>query len=161
MLDDADFERLGKLIELAVDRRAAMMEERITLLINTRMSNVEAILDAQNERQRAFARRLTALETSFTTIQEIISGLEGVVTAMNQGLIPIDGRLALLDEQVRELRTLAIQTRDKQRETYALVTQIWDNLKGLYSRDMDHDARLDVVEQIIRRWGTPPAQPQG
>ncbi len=161
MLDDADFERLTKIIDLAIDTRVRgviaeevrkIVDERVTAIIDQR---VAAIVDARMQYFEArFERRLNDFEKRFDAADKRMDSIDKRMDA-------IDKRVASLEEQVRELRGFAIQTRDKQRETYALVTQIWDNLKGLYSRDMDHDARLDVVEQIIRRWGTPPAQPQG
>ena len=168
MLDDADFARLTKIIDMAIDTRVRgviaeevrkVVDERVREIIAEEVrkvvdERVAAIVDARMQYFEArFDRRLSAFEKRFDAADKRMDSIDKRIDI-------IDKRVASLEEQIKELRGFAIQTRDKQRETYALVTQIWDNLKGLYSRDMDQDARLDIVEQIIRRWGTPPAQPQ-
>ncbi len=140
MLDDADFERVAHIINMAIDtpvrgviaeevRKA--IDERVTAIIDQR---VAAIVDARMHTFEArFEKRIGSLEQ----------------------------RIAVLDEQIKELRVFAIQTRDKQREIMSTLTQIGDNLKGLYARDMAHEERLDAIDQIIHRWGAqyqPPPQ---
>jgi len=89
MLDDADFERLAKIIDMAIDTRVRgiiaeevrkAIDERVTAIIDQR---VAAIVDA----------RMHSFEARFYKRMD-----------------------SILDEQIKELRTFAIQTRDKQRE---------------------------------------------
>jgi uncharacterized coiled-coil protein SlyX len=144
MLDDADFERLGKLIDSALDRRMReviaqevrkVVDERVTAIIDQR---VKAIVD---ERMQYYEARINRR-----------------FDALDKRLAALEGRVGAVEDSLKELRGIVMQMRDKQREDHVTLVQMWDTFKGLYGRNLEQDERLDSIERIIRRWGNQPPQ---
>ncbi len=174
-LSDDDFEKLGKLIENAIDRRISRfeqttnaslvaivqemqaMEQRLNARIDRVEQKLNARIDAVEQRLDA---RIDAVEQKLgTRIDGVEQRLDARIKGVEQRLdARINGVEQRLQGQIDGLRALLLDVQKTLNEHGAFMEQIFDGLTGLYKREHLLEQRTERLETLYRQ-RFPPAPP--
>lgn len=148
-LSDDDFEKLGKLIENAAERRhQEMRAELVGIQQDFHAQQVALVQEMQAMEQRLNAR-----------IDRVEQKLNARIDAVEQRL---DGRINGVEQrlqgQIDGLRALLLDVQKTLNEHGAFMEQIFDGLTGLYKREHLLEQRTERLETLYRQ-RFPPAPP--
>ena len=147
-LDEADFERIGKLIDNAISRRMALFEQdyhadHIALIQEMQASEKRLRSEMQASEMR-LRGEMQALEQR---LQGQISELAKDVSAMKTDIATLQTKLAEVQQWVSRIFN----------EHGIALGKISDTIDGLYRRDFTLDQRLNIVEAWMRMRQLPPS----
>jgi len=158
-LSDEDFEKLGKLIENAAERRhQEMRAELVAIQQDFHAQQVALVQEMQAMEQRLNAR-IDGVE------QRLNARIDGVEQRLNTRIDGVEQRLDGLVERVdgvqaeiRSVRATLLEMQKILNDHGGILDQVYDGLTTLYKREHLHEVRIEHLETLYRQ-RFPPAPP--
>ena len=158
-LDEADFERIGKLIDNAISRRMALFEQ------DYHADHIALIQEMQASEKRLRSEMQASEMRLRGEMEASEMRLRGDMQALEQRL---QGQISELAKDVSAMKTDIATLQTKLAEVQQWVSRIFnehgialgkisDTIDGLYRRDFTLDQRLNIVEAWMRMRQLPPS----
>ena len=163
-LSEADFERIGKLIDNAVSRRIEQFEQTYNTGHIALIQEMQASEKRLREEMQAMEKRL---QSQISPLVEDVAMIKADVAMLKTDVATLKTDVTTLKTDVATLKTDVATLQTKLADVQQWVSRIFnehgialgkisDTIDGLYRRDFTLDQRLSIVEGWMRMRQLPP-----